>query len=183
MKVCNKCGQEKELCEFNKDKRNKDGHKNQCKSCKKEYRKDYRNENKEKIRERQKEYDKKRYQENKDKIIEKINEYRKNRYKTDPLFRLKLCIRSMVKRAIKTKRTEKIIGCTYQELKEHLESQFTEGMSWQNYGKFGWHVDHILPLSWFVLTNPEEVAKANHYTNLQPLWAEDNLFKGNRFAS
>ena len=197
MKVCKVCGEEKPFSEFYKGKRMKDGHRNECKSCnkkwreenaekiknymkensqkRKEYTKNYRKENSQKI----KKYMKKWSEENK----QRKNEYQKNKYKTDPLFKLKCNIRGMVNRAIKTKRTEEIIGCSYKHLKLHIESQFTEGMSWENYGKFGWHIDHKNPLSWYELTNEEEVAKANHYSNLQPMWAEENLSKGNRFAS
>ena len=190
MKKCSKCGEEKRLSEFPKHKNCKDGHRNQCKSCEKEYKKEYYQENKE----YKKEYSKEWYQENKEykkeyqkkyrkENKEKRNEYIRKKRKNDPLFRLKLCIRNIVNRAIKTKRTQEIIGCSFQELKLHLESQFTEGMSWENYGYYGWHVDHKKPLSWFDLTNPDEVDKANHYSNLQPMWAEENLSKGNRFAS
>ena len=178
MKKCSKCGEEKRLSQFYKDKHTKDGHRNECKSCMKEYSKDYRKNNSQTI----KEYKKKHYQENSEKVKRRVTEYQKNRRKTDPLFRLKCNVRNMLNRAIKTKRTEEIIGCSYKHLKQHLENQFTEGMSWDNYGLFGWHVDHIRPLSWFDLTNEDEVAKANHYSNLQPLWAEDNLSKSNKFA-
>ena len=188
MKVCKVCGQEKPLSEFYKRKDTKDGHRNKCKSCEKEKSKHYYLDNKEKIREKKKDYHQEKKEKRKQYNLdnsEKINEwrrgYRKNRRKNDTLFRLSCNVRGMVHRAIKTKRTEEIIGCSFQELKLHLEQQFTEGMSWENYGD--WHIDHIYPLSWFVITDPEEVAKANHYTNLQPLWAEENLSKGNRFAS
>jgi hypothetical protein len=67
------------------------------------------------------------------------------------------------------------LGCTLEKLKEHLESQFVEGMSWDNHGK--WHVDHIRPVSSFVLGDIEDLKKCCHYTNLQPLWAADNLSK------
>jgi hypothetical protein len=70
--------------------------------------------------------------------------------------------------------TFKWIGCSPEELKAHLESLFTEGMTWENYGKDGWHVDHIRPICSFTA---EEWEQVNHYTNLQPLWAEDNLAK------
>jgi hypothetical protein len=69
----------------------------------------------------------------------------------------------------------KDLGCTVQELKIYLESKFTEGMSWDNYGK--WHIDHIIPLNSFDLSDLEQLKKACHYTNLQPLWAEANLAK------
>jgi len=73
------------------------------------------------------------------------------------------------------------LGCTVEELMNHLESQFLPGMTWENRGMHGWHVDHIKPLSSFDLTNEEEFKKACHYTNLQPLWAEDNLKKSNKY--
>ena len=205
MKKCSKCGIEKPLCDFIKSKNCKDGYENTCKMCGKEYNKEYCENNKDKLqeyraqyrennkdkmkeynkkwREDNKDYKKQYYQNNKDKLNGKKYEYEKKKRKNDPIYRMTLSIRTMVRRAIKTKRTEEIIGCTYQKLKLHLESQFTDGMSWDNYGFNGWHIDHIRPLSWFDLSNPDEVDIANHYTNLQPLWAEENLSKGNRFAS
>jgi len=69
------------------------------------------------------------------------------------------------------------LGCSIEGLKKHLEAQFQEGMSWDNYGE--WHIDHIIPLASFNLINESDFLKACHYTNLQPLWAEDNLSKGN----
>lgn len=71
------------------------------------------------------------------------------------------------------------IGCSVDELKRHLEQQFVSGMSWENKGRFGWHVDHIIPLSMFDLTNDYQFKIANHYTNLRPLWWRDNLKKSN----
>lgn len=70
-----------------------------------------------------------------------------------------------------------LIGCELSTLKEHLESQFKPGMSWENYGD--WHVDHIRPCSSFDLTKNEEQQKCFHYSNLQPLWAHENLKKSN----
>jgi 5-methylcytosine-specific restriction endonuclease McrA len=72
-------------------------------------------------------------------------------------------------------------GCSYDEFKIHIESQFTDDMSWDNYGLKGWHIDHIKPLSGFNLDSQCELKKAWHYTNLQPLWAEDNLKKGSKY--
>ena len=70
------------------------------------------------------------------------------------------------------------VKCSVEELKIHLENQFTDGMNWDNQGK--WHVDHIIPLKY---GNPtlEETIERLHYTNTQPLWASDNIAKGNRF--
>lgn len=67
------------------------------------------------------------------------------------------------------------LGCTQKQLREHLEMQFMPGMSWDNHGK--WHIDHIYPLSKAYKEGPEAFARACHYTNLQPLWAIDNLRK------
>ena len=76
----------------------------------------------------------------------------------------------------KTYKTVDIVGCSPEFVKEHLEKQFIEGMTWENQGK--WHIDHIIPLS--SAKTEEEVYKLCHYTNLQPLWAEDNLKKGSK---
>ena len=70
------------------------------------------------------------------------------------------------------------LGCSIENLKLYLESKFQEGMTWDNRGKHGWHIDHIKPLSSFDLTDREQFLKAVNYTNLQPLWAKDNLTKG-----
>jgi hypothetical protein len=74
--------------------------------------------------------------------------------------------------------TKDIIGCTPQELKEHIEKKFKEGMSWNNRDK--WHIDHIIPLS--SGKTEEEILKLCHYTNLQPLWAKENLEKSNKLS-
>lgn len=72
----------------------------------------------------------------------------------------------------------KLLGCTVAQAIQHVESQFKPGMSWDNWSLHGWHIDHILPLSSFDLTDPDQLATACHYTNLQPLWAVDNIRKG-----
>jgi hypothetical protein len=93
-------------------------------------------------------------------------------------------IRRRINHFLKTSNTPKkgstfnIVGCTPQFLKEHLEKQFKDGMSWDNYGLYGWHIDHILPLS--SAKNEDEIYKLCHYTNLQPLWAKENLSKSNK---
>jgi len=74
-----------------------------------------------------------------------------------------------------------LLGCTPGELREHIERQFKPGMSWENRGQ--WHVDHRRPLAWFDMRDPEQRRQACHYTNLQPLWALDNLSKGARWAA
>jgi len=74
-----------------------------------------------------------------------------------------------------------LLGCSPQELKEWIENQFTEGMSWNKLGIHGIHIDHVLPCASFDLSIEENVSKCFHYTNLQPLWAKDNLSKGVKF--
>jgi hypothetical protein len=108
-----------------------------------------------------------------------------DRKKSDPLFRLSCNMRSRLRifllRKTKIKKTDKTfnyIGCSPTYLKEYIEKQFNNGMSWDNYGIYGWHIDHIIPLS--TAKTEEELYKLCHYTNLQPLWAKDNLSKGNR---
>jgi len=114
---------------------------------------------------------------------------RKERYDNDLSFKLKISLRSRIKSALKTQLSrvlkkyssvghiEAMLGCTLDELKQHLESKFKEGMTWENWSHKGWHVDHIYPLSKIDLTDPEQLKKACHYTNLQPLWARENLSK------
>ena len=73
-----------------------------------------------------------------------------------------------------------VIGCTTFFLKQYLENLFVDGMSWDNYGRYGWHIDYIKPCASFDLSKPEEQKKCFHYTNLQPLWAQDNYKKGKK---
>lgn len=158
-----------------------------------EYKKQWATENAEQISERMRNYrkenseklaiEKSQYSKNnRPKINARKSIYEKNRRATDPLFKLKKNTRNMVLRYMsngKCKRTQEIIGCTYEELKLHIEKQFIEGMTWDNYGIDGWHVDHIKPLA--AADSEEEIVRLNHYTNLQPLWALDNLKKGATF--
>lgn len=98
----------------------------------------------------------------------------------DPLFavakRLRDRIRGVFRRlnAPKNSTTQKLIGCDWLVAKEHLENQFTDGMSWGNMGE--WHIDHKIPLA--SASTEEELILLCHYTNLQPLWAFDNMSKG-----
>ena len=78
-------------------------------------------------------------------------------------------------------RMEEIVGCTKEQLRSHIEKQFKPGMTWENYERYGWHLDHIIPLSKFDPNNFDDIKKANHYTNLQPLWAEENLKKSDKY--
>jgi len=80
---------------------------------------------------------------------------------------------------IKSKKTKELLGCTVEELKRYLSNKFVDNMSFENYGK--WHIDHIIPCASFDFSKPEEQAKCFHYTNLQPLWAIDNIKKGAKY--
>jgi hypothetical protein len=111
-------------------------------------------------------------------------QYEKKRKSIDFLFKLNKSVRGRIYKflklnnIIKTNRTFDIVGCSPEFLKEHIENQFIEEMSWDNYGFYGWHIDHIIPLS--SAKTEEEVYRLCHYTNLQPLWAKDNLSKGDK---
>ncbi len=74
-----------------------------------------------------------------------------------------------------------LIGCSSKELESYLETQFTEGMTWDNYGYYGWHIDHIKPCASFDLSDPEQQKLCFHYSNLQPLWAKENIKKSNKY--
>ena len=178
----------KDYYEANKDKMNdkmkeyREANKDKIKDKKKEHYE----ANKDKIKDIQKEY----YEANKDKINDKmkeyreankdkINEYFKKRKTTDPLFKMKCNIRSLIAKGMrnngytKTSKTAEILGCSFEEFKEHIQEQFSRDMTWDNAGL--WHYDHIKPLA--SATSEAEVLRLNHYTNFQPLWGEDNLEK------
>lgn len=103
------------------------------------------------------------------------------RRKEDPRFHLTILLRNRIRLAmkvnVKNSSTFTLLGCTIDQLCGHLEIQFRPGMSWENYGPV-WHVDHIRPCASFDLTNPEAQKQCFHYSNLQPLFAEENLRKG-----
>ena len=83
----------------------------------------------------------------------------------------------------KSKSTIELLGCTIDEFKIYISNKFDSQMSWDNYGIYGWHIDHIIPCSSFDLTDPKQQKICFHYTNLQPLWAIDNLKKGNKIIT
>jgi hypothetical protein len=91
--------------------------------------------------------------------------------------------RSRLFQIVKTKslKSESLTGLSWEQLVQYLESKFQPGMTWENYGRKGWHIDHIRPLSSFDLLNPEQLKQACHYTNLQPLWWFDNLIKSDKY--
>ncbi len=124
---------------------------------------------------------------NKQAFWKQRNAYQRHKRQTDARFHLRHSLGHRIYLALKANRISKtnsfnhLIGCSGQELKLHLQSKFKTDMTWDNYGK--WHVDHIRPCSSFDLSRPEEQKKCFHYTNLQPLWAQDNLKKGAKWLS
>ena len=111
----------------------------------------------------------------------------RERMLTDLDFKMRKRLSGRIRQALKGQKSTKmfktldIIGCTVYALRQHLESQFELGMSWDNHTFNGWHIDHIRPCASFDLTKPEQQKQCFHYTNLQPLWAEDNLKKGAKY--
>lgn len=106
----------------------------------------------------------------------------RRKYKVDPVFTAKRALRNQtarIKRITKrSKRSNELLGCTYEQARKWIESQFQRGMSWSNAGV--WEIDHIVPISAFDLTDDQQVRCVNHYTNLRPLWAEENRRKGDK---
>ena len=141
--------------------------------------KEWRENNKERVKEQQINW----RQNNKERINETSRKYLRHRRATDPAFKITDNLRRRVNGVVhgcKSAHTMELIGCSQEELREYLEQQFEEGMSWDNYNHATWHIDHILPCASFDLTDPEQQRKCFHYTNLQPLWAIDNLSKGDK---
>lgn len=112
--------------------------------------------------------------------------YVKKKKSTDIQFRLATNLRSRLGNAIrKTSKSGSAVrdlGCTIPELKFYLEGQFKDGMAWENHSREGWHIDHKVPLDFFDLTDREQFLKAVHYTNLQPMWAKENIKKSNKIT-
>lgn len=208
MKLCSDCNLEKPLLDFYKNKNSKGGYERRCKLCQCIYAKNYQLKNKDKIKERRAEYyienkeeiktkvsnyrknnsekvkksSHLKYIKNKTRINEWSKEYMKQRRSLDSFFKLKGNLRHRLNMALRAKSWKKessfknYIGCDRDILLKHLESQFKENMNWENYGK--WHIDHIVPLS--SAKTEKELYKLCHYTNLQPLWAIDNILKANK---
>jgi hypothetical protein len=205
-KVCTKCGVEKKINEFYNVPRGKFGVTGQCKECIKQQRREtnflrkshkqkWEKENKEKIKEQHRIYfqehkeeylnrQRKYRAENKDKVCSARRKYKNEKYNTDVHYKLlnnlRSRLRTAIKRNTKSGSTIERLGCSIEEFKLYLESKFQEGMTWENYGFYGWHIDHIIPCSKFDFSVPEEQKKCFHYTNLQPLWAKENLVKHNK---
>lgn len=165
-KICKKCNIKQPETEFTKNAHN-DTLKKTCKNCM------YNNRSK-----RSHEQTKKKWR-----------EYHKMKMETDPSYRIIRRLRKRVGNLISGSPTSisRAVGCSKEELKRHLESQWKDGMNWDNYGTY-WVIDHIKPVASFNLEDPEEIKKCCHYTNLQPLTAEENskkaaIYEGINYAN
>lgn len=211
MKFCPKCDKLKEYKFFCRSARSGDGFAVWCKDCEKAKQRTYFTKNKELIYAKKRakeeqdkikakedrrryittwlaknpEYRREYYQENKELILQRSANYSKKRRQEDVLFVLKIGMKRRVIEAIssqgytKRSRSYEILGCDAKALKEYIEKQFQPGMNWVD--RSLWHLDHKIPLA--SAKSEEELLKLCHYTNLQPLWAADNQFKGDKILS
>lgn len=161
-KICSKCINELPFEQFNKLKLGRFGIDSICKSCRKNNEKEWRKNNK-----------------------EKLNQYRKHKKSIDPQFKLKQILRLRLLDALKRNNTTKrhsalhLLGCSIEQCKQHLESQFTPEMNWKNHGEY-WEIDHIIPCDAFDLIDIEQQKQCFYYTNLQPLTISENRSKKNK---
>jgi hypothetical protein len=161
-KICCTCKLWKELSSYNLDSGHWDSLRNECKDCISIWRIN-----------------------NRPKLAERHKEYERKRKKSDPEFKIMKTLRSRLNNALKRqdsskcKSTIELTGCSITFLKSYLEERFTCGMSWSNHGE--WHIDHIKPCCKFNLLDVNQQVECFHYTNLQPLWAIDNLKKGDKY--
>jgi hypothetical protein len=156
-----------------------------------EKQKKYRENNKQKVLKRNQEYRKNNLEKvnnyyneyrliNAIKIKKQKQEYVKKRMEKDVVFSIRIKVKTLIGTAlrkkgyIKTSRTHEILGCDYETFKNHIESQFKDGMTWEN--KSEWHYDHKIPIA--SAKTEQDVIRLNHYLNLQPLWAKENMSKG-----
>lgn len=206
IKICCTCKEEKDLSDFQKRKGSKDGHTSACKKCRKVIEDRWKNNNPEKRREaankwainnRESQAENRKRHNSKPERIAYLKEYRKkhreryqdlhnNRYKTDPLYNITCKYRRRVYMAIKRKYTSKanstvkLLGVPFETFKKHIESLFTKGMTWEKVMSGDIHLDHKMPLS--TATNEDELASLFHYSNVQPLWAKENLSKNDNIV-
>lgn len=188
MKGCSVCGGFYPFDHFYARSRSKSGLSSSCKSCEasraqsfknKEVRRLYQLKNREKI---------KKYKQANILEFNKVqNSYRKKRKQEDLNYKLATNLRSRINRVlkgeIKAGSSVNDLGCSVEDFIRYLEERFYKRsngqlMDWANYGREGWHIDHVKPLTSFDLSNREQFLQACHYTNMQPLWVEDNLAKG-----
>ena len=183
-KKCTKCGENKPLTEFRKDRTRKDGLQYVCKSCNRKYyeknREAYKERDRkyyEKNREAEKEKKRKYYQENKRAIKARHKKYNKERYANDPEYRTSCLLRKQTRRLgdFKNTTTLELVGCSPKEFWLMNGTPSIEELQ-------DLHIDHVVPMSWFNLSNEDHVKVCNHYLNLQYLSSADNLEKNDKYA-
>lgn len=209
LKYCSKCGQDLPLDQFYKCKRSKDGLVWKCKSCSKNYDREFYQKNKENLLFKNREYEnsekgklnrqrvnKKHSQTDKGKRSRKrANDKRRdngklaqwlmNSYNNNKKFKICRILRAKLTQTLKGKdrsiHTLDLLGCSLEHFKQYIESQFQEGMTWENHTKKGWHLDHKRPCASFDLSDTEQQKICFHYTNFQPLWCIENIKKGSLY--
>lgn len=179
-KKCRICNIEKDLTEFPLRNKNTGNHRTECCTCYAEIRKKYKNNP-----ERNRLDQKKHYKNNKEKVLLRVKMYKQSK-KDVPQYKLMKSIRRRMYNFFKNntfnkKSNNDLIGCSQLELKEYIQSKFIDDMTWNNYGYYGWHLDHKIPLS--SAKTVDELYSLCHYTNFQPLWWQDNLSKGNKIPN
>jgi hypothetical protein len=197
-KRCTKCDCHKDISLFNKNKSRLTGISDYCKECNSKQNKLYNKSHRQHLYKtsilwRRRNSDKVLKYRNKCQKSEKYKLWRskhlKNRRRTDSGFNIRCNLSRRIRQCLKSTNTRKsnptltLLGCSIKELRLHLEKQFKHGMTWKNYGVFGWHIDHILPVSSFDLTKELEQKKCFHYSNLQPLWMLENIKKSNKLPT
>lgn len=205
VRLCVDCKELIPIVLFNKDKSTKSGLMTRCKKCSNNRTKEWRSKNIDKVlqygrdkyiktREERINYSKKYRAENPDKVKEYRNEYNRthkeelkekrkiycrDKYKTDVTYRIRHSMSHRFRDAVVLKQQgrswNEYVDYSVDDLLTHLEKQFVDGMSWDNYGE--WHIDHRIPIASFDLTNVEQIKDCWSLSNLQPLWAIDNMKK------
>ena len=196
--VCRTCKSKKDESEFDLSPKNRTGRSTQCKGCRakegavrrlkkgitprSEIPKLTEEEKKERAKLRQRIY----VAGNREEVNRRFRERNKERRKNDPCFAIKVQLHNRlgdaVRKGIKAGSGVDDLGCSVLELKVYLETMFQPGMTWENrgHGSDKWNIDHIIPLAAFDLTNRQHVLLACNYRNLQPLWHEENMSKGDK---
>jgi hypothetical protein len=186
LRQCSRCRNFFNLSNFASCKNTKDGLSPDCSICRAESERKWVAANRNRVLEGKREKSKllwKKYkEENLDefivRLLKRVIIARENRINDKLTRRLRSYIRDAVAMEYRSCSAINLLGCDLISFKKHIESQWTDGMSWENHNYWGWHLDHIRPCASFDLKDPKQQSKCFHYTNLQPLWAYENLSKG-----
>lgn len=183
LKTCSVCEAQLPITSFTKDAYRPDGLKHLCRKCTSvqharwksanpSYRKEYHERNKDREHTRNNNYARTHR--------EQIRQTHAERYRNDPQYKAAYLLRGRLRNALggtaKSDSTKALLGCNWYQFQEWMRYQFLPGMTWANHGKV-WHLDHVIPIAAFDLRIADEQQKCFHWTNFQPLYAEDNLRK------